>query len=36
VVLLVAVAVIGGCLTTRAIIRSTARATAFNRRLQYA
>lgn len=36
VVLLVALAVIGGCLTTRAILLSTARATAFNRRLQYA
>lgn len=35
VALLVALAAIGGCLTTRAIIRSTARATAFNRRLQY-
>lgn len=35
VVLLVALAVVGGCLTTRAIILSTARATAFNRRLRY-
>lgn len=32
---LVAVAVVGGCLTTWAIVRMTARSTAFNRRMSY-
>lgn len=36
VLLLVALAAVGGILTTRAIIRSTARSTAFNRRMSYA
>lgn len=36
VLLLVAIAAIGGCLTTRAIILSTSRGTAFNRRMRYA
>lgn len=36
VVVLVAVAAIGGILTTRAILLSTARGTAFNRRMRYA
>src|SRR5262245_51930238 len=35
VLLLVAIAAIGGCLTTRAILQSTARGTAFARRLRY-